>query len=163
MGRAKCWVQRPAILFAGGGKNLDAQPTGHEVKHNNNPRAKRTDRGCLAAAGPIRRGRAAVFPSGGPTVRHSGLRRIKDMAGRDVLTLAVATVMGWAAGAVASSPASPRGEPPDPKADAPTVARLIQQLGSDRFREREDASQALEAIGEPAWAALTDAAAGSED
>lgn len=34
------------------------------------------------------------------------------------------------------------------------VSRLIQQLGSDRFTEREAASKALEAIGEPALDAL---------
>jgi hypothetical protein len=35
--------------------------------------------------------------------------------------------------------------------------RLVRQLGSDRFEEREAASKALEAIGLPAFAALRDA------
>jgi hypothetical protein len=47
-------------------------------------------------------------------------------------------------------------------ADATRVDRLIQQLGSDQFAQREAASRALEAIGAPAFAALRDAL-GSDD
>src|SRR5690242_6920522 len=49
------------------------------------------------------------------------------------------------------------------QADADQVTRLIRQLGSDQFRERQQASTELEAIGEPAWEALADAAARSDD
>jgi RNA polymerase sigma factor (sigma-70 family) len=68
-------------------------------------------------------------------------------------------------------------EPPRPNAEAPPsrtadagkaadaaeVERLIRQLGSDRFTEREEATQALEKIGEPAYEALRKAAADSDD
>jgi RNA polymerase sigma factor (sigma-70 family) len=43
------------------------------------------------------------------------------------------------------------------------INRLIRQLGSDRFAEREAASMRLEAIGEPALGALRRAAADSTD
>jgi hypothetical protein len=49
---------------------------------------------------------------------------------------------------------------------APTdgeIDRLIRQLGSDRFVERDAASRALEAIGEPALKALRQAASSSDD
>jgi hypothetical protein len=55
-----------------------------------------------------------------------------------------------------------RGEP-DKETEAQRIARLIQQLGDDEFEKREAASQALEAIGEPARAALRKAAASSDD
>jgi hypothetical protein len=42
------------------------------------------------------------------------------------------------------------------------VERLIKQLGSDSFSERETASKALEAIGEPALEALKKAATESD-
>jgi hypothetical protein len=42
------------------------------------------------------------------------------------------------------------------------VRRLVRQLGSDRFEEREAASKALAAIGLPAFGALRDAL-GDED
>jgi WD40 repeat protein len=48
-------------------------------------------------------------------------------------------------------------------ADAAEIERLIKQLGSDRFREREAASRRLNAIGEPAWDALGEAVATSHD
>src|SRR5262249_45908583 len=41
--------------------------------------------------------------------------------------------------------------------------KLIAQLGSDSFDDREAASQRLDAIGEPAWAALRKAAGTSSD
>ena len=43
------------------------------------------------------------------------------------------------------------------------IDRLIKQLGSDKFEEREAASKALEAIGEPARDALRKAESGSDD
>ena len=43
------------------------------------------------------------------------------------------------------------------------IPRLIQQLGDDEFFQREAASQALEAIGEPAYDALRQAAGTNED
>src|SRR5258707_521154 len=49
-----------------------------------------------------------------------------------------------------------------PKADAERVAKLVKQLGSDDFEEREKASKELEAIGGPALDALR-AAAKSEE
>jgi WD40 repeat protein len=48
-------------------------------------------------------------------------------------------------------------------ADAAEIERLIKQLGSDMFREREAASRRLDAIGEPAWDALGKAAETSHD
>jgi hypothetical protein len=49
--------------------------------------------------------------------------------------------------------------PPEP----PEVDRLIEQLGAQRFKEREAATKALAAIGEPALEALRNAAATSAD
>jgi uncharacterized protein (TIGR03067 family) len=43
------------------------------------------------------------------------------------------------------------------------IARLIQQLGNDAFARREAASKELDAIGEPAVAALRKAASSSDD
>ena len=43
------------------------------------------------------------------------------------------------------------------------IARLIQQLGSDRYVDREAANKALEAIGAPALEALEKAARDSPD
>ena len=47
--------------------------------------------------------------------------------------------------------------------EAGRIARLIGQLGDDVYAKREAASQELEAIGEPALAALRKAAAASDD
>jgi hypothetical protein len=44
------------------------------------------------------------------------------------------------------------------KADAAAIAKLIEQLGSDTFADRQKASDALDAIGEPALEALRKAA-----
>ncbi len=72
--------------------------------------------------------------------------------------LAMLTSLGRASGQ--------RGAPPPPSqtatekaADAARIDRLIQQLGSDNFTERESASKALEAIGEAALPALRKAQA----
>jgi uncharacterized protein (TIGR03067 family) len=45
----------------------------------------------------------------------------------------------------------------DKEAETDRIARFIQQLGDDRFETRETASKALDAIGEPALAALRNA------
>ncbi len=47
--------------------------------------------------------------------------------------------------------------------DQGRIDRLVQQLGSARFEAREEASKALERIGEPALPALRQAASGSAD
>jgi hypothetical protein len=47
--------------------------------------------------------------------------------------------------------------------DDAEIARLVKQLGNDGFARREEASKRLEAIGEPARAALKRAAASSAD
>src|SRR5688500_16092237 len=49
------------------------------------------------------------------------------------------------------------------KPAAADVERLIKQLGSSQFREREDATKALDALGVRAWEALQKAAAGADD
>jgi uncharacterized protein (TIGR03067 family) len=51
----------------------------------------------------------------------------------------------------------------DKETVAARVARLIEQLGDDRFAKREAASSELAAIGEPALSALRKAAASSTD
>jgi uncharacterized protein (TIGR03067 family) len=53
---------------------------------------------------------------------------------------------------------NPPGEPV-----AGRVARLIEQLGHDQFAKREEASKELDAIGEPALAALRKAGASRDD
>jgi tetratricopeptide (TPR) repeat protein len=68
------------------------------------------------------------------------------------------------------------GEPPVPekapqpgrpratgRPDARLIERLVRQLGSPRFAEREAATKQLKDIGEPALAALREAAKGSDD
>src|SRR5262249_35092453 len=52
------------------------------------------------------------------------------------------------------APGAGLADQPTDEADAARVGQLIRQLGSDQFRERQQASKELEAIGEPAWAAL---------
>jgi hypothetical protein len=47
--------------------------------------------------------------------------------------------------------------PPLPAAEAGEVARMVRQLGSETFSEREAASRALDALGEPALPALREA------
>jgi len=47
--------------------------------------------------------------------------------------------------------------------DAIEIDRLIQQMGSDEFAQRESAARALDTIGEPALGALKKAAATAED
>ena len=47
--------------------------------------------------------------------------------------------------------------------DDAEIARLVKQLGDDDFDQREAATKQLEAIGEPARAALHEAAAFSKD
>jgi RNA polymerase sigma factor (sigma-70 family) len=51
-------------------------------------------------------------------------------------------------------PATPPAAAPAAETEADRIDRLIQQLGSDNFTEREAATQALEKIGEPAYEPL---------
>jgi hypothetical protein len=51
----------------------------------------------------------------------------------------------------------------DPAADAKRIASLIQQLGDKKFEQRQQASAALEAIGEPALQELRRAARDDAD
>jgi hypothetical protein len=55
------------------------------------------------------------------------------------------------------------GGEPDKKPDPDRIARLVKQLGDDSFAAREAAGKELEAIGEPALAALRQAATSSDD
>jgi RNA polymerase sigma factor (sigma-70 family) len=55
------------------------------------------------------------------------------------------------------APGTQPSQPPAP-ADAARIARLIEQLGSDVFAERQNATKELEAIGAPAMEALRQAA-----
>jgi WD40 repeat protein len=76
----------------------------------------------------------------------------------------------WLLGLVLALVPTASGEPPAPKetppraepAQAAEIARLIKQLGSDEFADREKASKRLGEIGEPALPALRKAA-GSDD
>jgi hypothetical protein len=52
---------------------------------------------------------------------------------------------------------------PAAETEAERIDRLIQQLGSDSFAQREEAGKAREAIGTPALDALRKAASSSED
>jgi len=52
---------------------------------------------------------------------------------------------------------------PSKESEPERIARLIKQLGEDAFAKREAASKELEAIGEPAVAALRKAAGSSDD
>jgi HEAT repeat protein len=66
------------------------------------------------------------------------------------LTVTLLALLPWGTGLDAAPPA---GGP-----NAADVARLVRQLGSEQYAEREAASKALGAIGEPALAALNEAA-----
>jgi hypothetical protein len=69
--------------------------------------------------------------------------------------LALLLGFGLAALAVAPTPAAD-------SADARKIEKLISQLGSDTFSERQKAAAALDAIGEPALKALQKAAEGED-
>jgi len=74
-----------------------------------------------------------------------------------------ANVLGYVAiGWAVVGPPSLGGQP-DAAADAERVARLIRQLGDDDFEKRDAASKELDAIGEPAAAALRQAAKSAAD
>src|SRR5438067_1992456 len=62
-----------------------------------------------------------------------------------ILLLSLGLAMPFAAGRAAE---------PAKKTDSAQVARLVKQLGSPRFAEREAATQALDALGPPALEAL---------
>jgi WD40 repeat protein len=69
-------------------------------------------------------------------------------------------MLAMAASLILTIPFVPaRADEPDPK----EIRRLIGQLGSLRYKDREIASQRLEAIGGPAWYLLAKTAAGSAD
>ncbi len=59
---------------------------------------------------------------------------------------------------VALPAAAPAADPPD----AARIQKLVEQLGSAEFQDREKAAQELEAVGEPALPALRKAAAGDD-
>ncbi len=67
--------------------------------------------------------------------------------------------LGLVALAATAAPAVEKGEKPDAK----RIAKLIAQLGSDDFDEREKASADLEAVGDPAYAALREAAKSTDE
>jgi hypothetical protein len=50
----------------------------------------------------------------------------------------------------------------EPATDSDEIDRLVRQMGSDSFTERQKASKTLEAIGEPALEALREAAGSSD-
>ena len=64
--------------------------------------------------------------------------------------------------AALAATAAPRPTKPD-KPDADRIAKLIVQLGSDDFDDREKASAELEAIGEPAHDALHQAVKSTDE
>jgi WD40 repeat protein len=82
------------------------------------------------------------------------------MSQASVCTLCSVIALATAGGVV-------RGEEPKQEAnrgsDSAEIDRLIRQLGSDKFTEREGAGRALQAIGLPALDALLNAAAKSDD
>ncbi len=67
--------------------------------------------------------------------------------------------LGLGALAATAAPAVEKGEKPD----ADRIAKLIAQLGSDDFDEREKASADLEAVGDPAYGALREAARNTDE
>src|SRR5262245_24348539 len=69
--------------------------------------------------------------------------------GRSALCASIWLVTVWTFSCLEMRAASP---------DTAVIERLVQQLGSDHFNERETASQRLEAIGAPALQALQKAA-----
>src|SRR5438045_3337217 len=82
------------------------------------------------------------------------MHRFKRMAVLAALLLFIAPA--WARGDNAEQ------ERPNAVDDA-RIARLIKQLGNDKYTEREEAGKALEAIGKPALKTLREARSGSED
>jgi hypothetical protein len=80
--------------------------------------------------------------------------RLRKLAGAAVLAI-LATLPGHRQG--------PEAAAPPVRAETATLARLIEQLGSDNFAEREEAAKALVAIGHPALAALRHASAHHPD
>src|SRR5437870_5487954 len=74
----------------------------------------------------------------------------------NLLLAALAFVLGLVVVAALPAPAAPA-------PDAASIAKLVEQLGSGDFEEREKATKDLDAIGEPALDALRKAAEGHED
>ncbi len=77
--------------------------------------------------------------------------RLKDIVPATLVALAL---LGLAFNHAAADKPAASAEP----ADAKTIAKLIEQLGSDSFEDREAAQKALAKIGEPALEALEKAA-----
>src|SRR5262245_55417047 len=73
------------------------------------------------------------------------------MSNRFTFFLVLLLVLGFGSLLVLPTTAA---EPPDAK----QIAKLVDQLNSDKFAEREKAAQQLDAIGEPALEALQKAA-----
>jgi tetratricopeptide (TPR) repeat protein len=84
----------------------------------------------------------------------------EDRGRRQQLALAEAAELLETKG---QSTASEKPERQVPTVDALQIKRLILQLGSDDFTQREAASKRLEAIGEPAWNSVRKAATSSAD
>jgi WD40 repeat protein len=97
----------------------------------------------------------------------STMRQLTEPAdGRIVMSRVLCCLLSFACLALFLSAVVVAGD--DAKTTAPAkspaeIERLIKQLGSDDFNEREAASKALEAIGEPALSALRKTAAGAGD
>src|SRR5262249_37793602 len=80
------------------------------------------------------------------TVKH-------PMAARHKVRLALAGCIGLVLAGIGLFSAGPRQEN-----DQPSILKLIEQLGSDQFAERDKAMKALDQIGDPALEALRKAA-----
>src|SRR5262249_55675630 len=112
----------------------------------------------------VRRG--ARFPVSGridtiETAERGPVRsRLMDNVARLCRRRALATLTAVALGvmlAAAGPVALPSPAPAQPGKPG-EIEHLVEQLGSLKFRDREEASKRLEALGEPAWAALRKAA-----
>src|SRR5947209_7742248 len=76
-------------------------------------------------------------------------------------TLLPLLALGLGLGVLAATPA--RSADSAEKPDADKITKLVKQLGSDDFDDREKASAALDAIGAPALDALRDALKSSDE
>ena len=72
------------------------------------------------------------------------------------------TAVGLVVGLIVTAQVGTIRGDPGKETETEKIARLIQQLGDGAFRKREAASKELDAIGEPALAALRKAAASSD-
>src|SRR5262245_51375117 len=113
----------------------------------------------------LRRGRRACKPRGGSMPRASFLSSLRRVPVRfQLLASIVLLVIGpWLHSAWAQPPQPKQQTKPPKPPDAAEINRLIQQLGSKKFGEREAANKALQAIGPPAVEGLRQAAAQHKD